>query len=317
MANKSSKSAYKTRHSRGRIAYKVILPVILISLALFLSVNIFNFNDKDSPDKKEMLQLWAAGAFEQIYSLSSEQLIQKPLDYFLLTINGFSAYQLAIAQINNFSMLSYIDNCIWSLRKALLFREGPTDGRLLYVLGKAYYYKGTGYNDLAIRYLEKAVKAGYAERDIPEYLGMAYINIRDYRNSVAAFTRALNTPGPDGKFSPSDTLLLSIAGSYIALGEDDSAYAYLLQCLEVSRDSKMIFAARLTLGDILLRRGDLDGAEEQYAKVIAESGGNAEAYFRLGELFNRRGETVRARAEWRRAVQTDPVHMGARARLNM
>jgi len=316
MAKDRSKSGYRVRQNRRRTVYRTILLIILVSLISFLSIGLYNLRENEGPGRKEFLQLWASDAFDKIYQLSGEQLAQKPMDYFLLTIHGFSAYQLAIAQINNFNMLSYIDSCIWSLRKALLFKEGPSDGRLLYVLGKAYYYKGTGYGDLAIKYLEKAQEAGYNEKDIPEYLGMAFISVNDYRSSVAAFAQALNPPGGFNS-EPSDTLLLSIANSYIALGEDDTALAYLMRCLEISRDSRMIFASRLALGDILFRKGDTAGAEEQYTRVIEESGGNAEAYYHLGEMFNSQGETVRARAEWRRAIQIDPAYMPARLRLNM
>jgi len=268
--------------------------------------------EKNSVDRKEFLQLWESGAFEETYLLSAEQLIQKPLDYFLLTIHGFSAYQLAIAQINNFNMLQFLDNCIWTLRKALLNKEGLNDGRLFYVLGKAYYYKGPGYGDLTIKYLEKAQETEFVARDIPEYLGLAYASVGDYRSSVAAFAFVLNSPRGD-----SDTLLLAIASSYLALGEDESARAYLIRCLEVSKDTRIIFTARLNLGEVLFRQGDIAGAESQYIRVIEESGGNAEAHYRLGEIYTARGETVRGRAEWRRAIQIDPSHRLTRIRLNM
>ena len=315
MGKNNSRSAYRGRKGRRWIIYRAILLIFIVFLA-FLSIYFINLNQKNIPARKDLLQLWASNQFEELYQISGEQLLQKPLDYFLLTIHGFSAYQLAIAQINNFSMLTYIDNCIWSLRKALLLKEGREDGRLFYVLGKAYYYKGTGYGDLAVKYLEKSGETGYWEKDIPEYLGMSYINIKDYSSSISAFAGALNNTAGSGS-SPSDTLLLSIANSYIALDEDDAAYAYLARCLEVSKDSKIISAARLSLGDILFRRGDLDGAEEQCVRVINETGGSADAHYRLGEIYSRQGEPVRARAEWRRAVQIDPSHASARSRLNL
>lgn len=311
MVKDRSKSGYKVRKNRRRTAYKATLLVFLVLLISIMAVNRLNLMQKDVPVKKDFLQLWASGNFEEVYLHSRDQLSQKPLDYFLLTVHGFSAYELAIAQITNYNTLVYIDNCIWSLRKALLFKEGQSDGRLLYVLGKAYYYKGTGYSDLAIKYLEMAIENGYDEVDIPQYLGLAYISAKDYRSSVVAFTRALNS-----SFA-SDTLLLSIAGSYIALGEDDAARAYLMRCLEISMDSQMIFNARLYLGEILFRKGDLIEAEAEYLKVAEESGGNAEAHYRLGELYSLNGETVRARAEWRKAVQIDPAHIPARSRLNI
>jgi tetratricopeptide (TPR) repeat protein len=133
---------------------------------------------------------------------------------------------------------------------------------------------------------------------------------------VASFALALNPPGT-ANASTSDTLLLAIASSYIALGEDEAAQAYLVRCLDTSKDTNIIFTARLNLGEILFRRGDTAGAEAQYNRVIEESGGNAEAHYRLGEIYFSRGETVRSRAEWRRAIQIDPSHRLTRIRLNM
>jgi tetratricopeptide (TPR) repeat protein len=289
------------------------LLVVLLSL---IPLYIFNFRGEKGADRKDILQLWESLAFDKVYQLSREQLAQKPLDYFLLTINGFSAYQLAIAQINNSSMLNYLNNCIWSLRKAMILKEGADDGRLFYVLGKAYYYKGTGYEDLSIQYLKKARNSAFNAQDIPEYLGLAYASasVRDYQSSIEAFTQVLNSP--DYAFFPSDTLLLSIANSYIALGEDETAQVYLKLCLETSKDSYMISTVRLSLAQILFRNADFAGAEALY-NVIIQEGGNADAYFYLGELYNSRGETVRARAEWRRAIQIDPSHRQARQRLNI
>ena len=217
-------------------------------------------------------------------------------------------------------MLAYINNCIWALRKALLFHENTADGRIHYVLGKAYYYKGSGYADLAVNYLEKARSASYRAGDIPEYLGLAYAGIRDYRNSVAAFSMALGDDQSDlhqTDIHQSDILLISIARSYLALGENDSARAYLIRCLDISKDSKTIAAARLLLGGIFLKNGDIAGAETEFLKVIEENGDNAEAHYQLGELYSVTGDNTRARAEWRRVLRIDPAHGPARSRLNV
>jgi tetratricopeptide (TPR) repeat protein len=288
----------------------VFFAVILIALIPGVFAR---WSNTGGNERKKLRSLWDSGAFEDVYTGSREQLEQKPLDYFLLTSRGFSAYQLALAQINNHDTQIYIDDCIWSLRKAMLFGEGRNNGQLFYVLGKAYYDKGQGYADLAVNYLEKARNAKYEADDIPQYLGLAYAAIRDYRSSVAAFTLTLGTPDR----TPSDTLLLSIARSYLALEEDESARAYLVRCVETSKDSRAIAAARLLLGGILVKGGDAAGAEAQYLKALEEGGENADAHFHLGELYDAGGDRVRARAEWRNAVRIDPAHGLARARLNI
>ena len=305
-------SAYKTDFRRKGIFQKVLLGAIILILLSLLPAVYFKLQGHGDNERRELREFFNSGIFEKAYTQSREMLVEKPIDFYLLTIHGFSAYQLAIAQINSFDTLSYVNDCIWSLRKAMLFREGASDARIFYVLGKAYYNKGSWYADLAVNYLEKAKAANYAADDIPEYLGLAYAAIRDYRSSVAAFAEAL-TRGPD----PSDILLLSIARSYQAIEEYESARAYLIRCLEISRDSSTIAAARLLHGNVLVTLGDFPGAEAEYQKVLEENSENAEAHFQMGELFFLCNDPTRARAEWRRAIRINPAHAQARSRLNI
>ena len=141
MPKDRSQSGYKVRKNRRRTIYKAALFLILLSIIIIFSVNMLFLRQNSRIDRRDIIELWSSGAFEEVYRLSSNYLAQRPLDYFFLTINGFSSYQLAIAQINNLNMQSFIDSAIWSLRKALLLNETDRDGRIYYVLGKAYYYK--------------------------------------------------------------------------------------------------------------------------------------------------------------------------------
>ena len=309
-------AAYGNGFKRKRVFQKATLAVILLLLLLLVPLVYFKQKGTGGNERKELRDTFESGAFNSSYNLSGEMLKEKPLDSFLLTIHGFSAYQLAIAQINSFDTLSYINDCIWALRKALLLKDSSSDGRIFYVLGKAYYYKGSGYADLAINYLERSRASAYRAADIPEYLGMAYAAIKDFRSSVAAFALALT--GEDAfNAGPSDILLLSIARSYLALEETDLGQSYLVRCLETSKDSRTITAARLLLAEVLFKNGDLPEAEAEYLKIIDENGEHAEARYQLGELYASAGDTTRARAEWRRAIRFDPVHSAARRRLNL
>jgi tetratricopeptide (TPR) repeat protein len=260
--------------------------------------------------QKNLLTLWEQGAYGEAFKASGEELALRPMDYLALTIHGFSAYQLGIAQINNSDTLKFIDECVWSLRKALLTKRLSNLGELYYVLGKAYYHKGPVFADLAVEFLEKALALSFQARDISEFLGLSYANIQDYRSSVAAFTLALGE-------GSSDLLLISIARSYMILGEAPMAKPYILRSIETSRDSQNIIAARLLYAEILMNEGNSGEAELQYQFILDETGGNAEAYYQIGELYAARGDTTRARAEWRRAVRFDPAHKMARQRLNM
>jgi len=283
-----------------------------IAVVIFSVFIISHLKNSSKNEKKELSRIWNDGNYEQAYIISKASLQEKPVDYFLLTINGFSAYQMGIAQINSQNTLSFINECIFSLRKALLHREAAKDGRIFYVLGKAYGYKGSEYADLSVKYLEMANSLSYKAYDIPEYLGLAYAAYGDYRSSVEAFTQAFVS----GK-QPSDNLLLSISRSYIEMGEYNMALGYLNRCIDFSADSKSIILSRFMLAEIYKSRDDYDRAEKHYLSIISDFGENAEVHYQLGELYNQKGDTTRARSEWRTTIKQDPAHAKARARLNI
>jgi len=307
----------KIRSRSGRHIYRLnkirnfVFVLVIFFAAAALVLFITNLQNNVKNNKRELINIWNAGNYEQTYKISKDALNDKPFDYFLLTINGFSAYQWGISQINNHNTIYYIDSCIRSLRKAMLLKNSSNDARIFYVLGKAYSYKGPEYSDLAVKYLEMAYNRHYEAQDIPEYLGLAYAAAGDYRSSVEAFTKAFKTG------SLSDNLLMSIARSYMAMEEYNMASGYLQRCIDLSPDSKSIFTARLLLAEIYIHLGDNNNAQAQYLSVLNESGENAEVRYQLGELFNLMGDTTRARAEWRIAYRQDPTHAKARARLNI
>jgi len=309
--------AFGDGYRRKRVFQRVLFAALLLILLSLIPAVYFKLKDHRVNERKELKGAFGSGNFDMAYTQSREMLKQDPMDFSLLTFNGFSAYQLAIAQINSHDTLFYVDECIWALRKALLLKEGTSDGRIFYVLGKAYYNKGRGYADLAVKYLEKARTARYRSEDIPEFLGLSYAAVGDYRSSVEVFSEALAADGKSGAKEPSDVLLLSIARSYMALDENERARAYLIRCLEVSKDFRTVAAARLLHGSLLLKSGDFSGAEAEYLKVLEESGENAEAHYQLGELYSLAGDPTRARAEWRRALRIDPAHAPSRSRLNL
>jgi tetratricopeptide (TPR) repeat protein len=306
-------SAYR-KHLRRKRLILTAAALVFIALAVFVStrvvVKVQEWAAKG--DRRELLRLWDSGDYDEVFRISQTALDSRPADYFLLTMHGFSAYQLGISQINSLNAEQYFDKCISSLRQAMIDKKSENDGRLYYVLGKAYSYKGENYADSTIKYLEKAKALSDSTADIPEYLGMAYFAVGDYRKSVAAFSEALLTSSE----GPSGPLLLFIARAYIALEEFDNARPYLQRCIEVSPDFRTVLSARLYMAEVLKMNGDIDGAVKQLQEIIAETGDNAEAHYQLGELYYLQGRIERARGEWRFAYRADPTHAKARARLN-
>ena len=314
MYSKKTRTDYR-KQGRRRKLLLVAGVLFIVGIGTAASMHLAGRQrDLSRGERRELLELWESGAFDEVFRVSTDALVPRPLDYFLLTMHGFSAYQMGISQTSSLTAEQYFDASIWSLRKAMLHRNAANDGRLYYVLGKAYSYKGEGFADLSIRYLEKARGLSFHAADIPQYLGMSYAAIGDYRRSVTAFTEAL---GAQGELGPSGPLLLSIARSYFALDEVETARAYLLRCITISMDSRIVLSARLLLAEVLRKADDIEGAKEQLQTIIDEMGENADARFHLGEIFALQGETARARAEWRLALRADPAHMMARARLSI
>ncbi|MCL2440330.1 MAG: tetratricopeptide repeat protein [Treponema sp.] len=261
-----------------------------------------------SNEKRELYRVWADADYERAYEITKNLLINKPVDYLFLTVNGFSAYQLGISQINYQSMLYYIDECIFSLRKALI--QNSNDASVYYVLGKAYRQKGREYADLSVKFLEMADKLSYKAADIPEYLGLSYAEYGDYRSSVEAFSRVFAA----GQ-KPSDNILLSIARSYMEMEEYNMAMSYLQNCIDNSEDSKAKVFARYMLAEIYRNTKDFEKAENQYSVILGVIGENAETRYQLGVLYSQQGDNTRARSQWREAFRLDPTHARARARL--
>jgi tetratricopeptide (TPR) repeat protein len=312
MFNDKTRTGYGQQIYRHKIIRVIAATVFIAAAVVVLLSVVIRPENRATNDRRELLRLWNEEDFETVYTISKNALAENPIDNFLLTINGFSAFQLGISQINNYNTLSYINECVVSLRKAMLLKESAHDGRVCYVLGKAYSYKGDEYADLAIKYLEMAKYLSYDARDIPEFLGIAYAACGDYRSSVEAFSLAFI---PDKQ--PSDTLLLSIARSYMAMEEFTMAAGYLKRCVDISADSKSILVARLLLAENSASSGDHDGAVSQYISILNDVGENAEVHYQLGELYRLKGDTARARSEWRLAYRQDPAHAKARARLNI
>jgi len=306
------RSSYSTNILKKRIIKKIIVSALLLVLALFVFLLIRNNRLQQINTRDYLLSLWNNGRYEEVLQKVKSDLQKKPVDTFLLTMYGFSAFQVAEAQIAPQDAQVYYDECISSLRKVLLHESKSKDGKIPYVLGKAYFKSGPSYADSAILYLEKAKKLGFSAPDLYEYLGLAYASVKDYRNSVAAFSEALQ---PEKE--PSDVLLLAIATSYIGLEDYDNAKAYLYRCIESTRDDDLRSRARLSLASLFVSEGKQQEAIDQYLAIIADNDQNAEAHFQLGELYASSGDTIKARSEWRKTLKIDPHHGPARNRLSM
>jgi len=263
--------------------------------------------------KRAVLSDWQKRDWDKVLADCTSSLEAKSLDPFYLGFAGLSAYYEASELPDGEEKNGLVDRCIVYLRKTLVVTESGRAGRIPraemeYVLSKAYYAKGASYYDSVVKYMEASLSDGYLGDDSREYLAVAYAGLGDSAKAVENFELAL-------KRHRTDLLLIAAGKAYIDEGKSDRAEALLLEALSKSHDVLAREKCRFTLAQIYELRGEMSKAQDQIELVIGENPESADAHYRLGLIYQKLGDAVRARAEWRRAVSIDPMHVAARQKL--
>ena len=199
------------------------------------------------------------------------------------------------------------------MRIALYDAKNSLKPQLYYMLGKTYYYKNTissyYYADLAIKYLQLAQENGYKADDIHLFLGMCFAELGDYQNSISAFSEAL-------RIRESDVVLFSIAEQYYKAGQLPSAKQYLFRIQQNSEQEDFIERSSILLGNIYTAEGKYQDALEEFQTILKKNKNSADAYYGIGVIYEKQGDLVRARSEWRKAIKIQVNHPGAAAKLS-
>jgi len=309
----SSRGSYAEKRKRARrLAFlstlAVFLVISLIGWRLTKSGFFSRLSEGQKTPKSSILTFWENRDWDLVFSASDDSLAIAPLDSFYLGFKGLAAFYKGIELPEGSDRDILINAAIVALRKALAVGGTIPKAQFEYVLGKAYYYKGQSYWDASIRYLEAASIDGYEGADSQEYLAVAFAGLGENERSATAFESALQKSRAEG-------LLIAAAKAYTDLGKLDRAEAFLDEALSTGADSLLRTKARFLLADLCARKGDTNKAEELILAILQDDADSPEAHFRLGLLYQERGDPVRARAEWRKAVSIDPMHAASRQKL--
>lgn len=291
----------------------VLLLVICVACASVVYFNRLN-NSKSAYSSDNLEKLWADSNFEELYKVTGEILETKPIQSNVLIYRGFCCYYLAIAQTDMSQALTYIDEAINLLRIALISVNTEIKGQVEYMLAKSYFQKNTfasynSYGDLVIKYFEKAKADGYVADDMAEYLGLTYAALGMTEKSISAFTEALS-------IRESDVLLNAIGEQYYLIGEYSRAKQYLFKVVNDSKDDLLVLKCRNILGKIYLEENNLMDAKKEFEAILAKDSNFADAYYGLGLLYEKQGDMLKARSEWRKTLQVQMNHQGALQKLN-
>jgi Flp pilus assembly protein TadD len=147
-----------------------------------------------------------------------------------------------------------------------------------------------------------------AWRANPGYYPLAYrIAVRLWGTSddrlpeMLAWARMAVALRPD---SPFPHTLLAMA--WRGLRNWGEAEASARRALELGRKDPGYFGGYITLGNVLLEKGDLDGAEANYRAAIAIDPGTGTISYNLGLVYDRRGDLAGAEGWFRKAIAAAP-----------
>lgn len=276
-------------------------------LFLFVAFSIFLFhyirNSKDLPSIKEIYDDWQTSSYNSVCLKSARLLQDDPFNAELLTFNGFASYYIYVSENEDANTLSYLENAITSLRRALHFVDEKDVPKVAYILGKAYYQKGEYYADLALKYLEIAEKSQEMNQfeDLHEFKGMACLSLKDFESAINSFTQAL-------KETSTPFLLYVVGETYMKMKDFQNAKQYFFQTITKTQDEILQLKCRYQIGVILFDEGDFEGAKREFWAILEKNEMSAEAHYGLGLVFEKEGDLVKARSEWRRALKSNPLH---------
>lgn len=308
-----SSSYEKERRARrlARLGLSLVALAVLASLVFFVARSrvLERILPERGVPKEKILETWEARDWTGLLALTASSLEIEPLEPYYLTFDGFASFYLAMELPEGEERASYADRAVIQLRKALSVGKGAFPRtQAEYVLGKAYFHKGPAYADLAVRYLLEAEASDYRAADADEYLALAYGQLGEARAALERFEAALAR-------SRSETLLVAAAQARLDSGDADGAEPLLREAIASGRDALVREKARFALARILMDRKDYAGVESELQLLLAANPESAEAHYRLGLVHQERGDPVKARASWRRAVSLDPMHAASRQKL--
>ena len=262
---------------------------------------------------KTIKEAWGSYDYQKVYELCKVFLQDNTYNNTALTYYSYACFFLAQAQTDTQQAQSYLDECINNIRIALYEADQSLVPQLQYMLGKAYFYKNTitthYYADLAVKYLILAKQSGYQADDIAEYLGLSYASLGMTMESISAFTEALLV-------RESDSLLLAIAEQYYKAQELNAAEQYLFRIIKNSDNEDIILKSENLLGTIYIDKEDYDAALEEFENVLKKNENSADAHYGIGVIYEKQGNIVKARSEWRKALKIQVNHPGALQKMS-
>ena len=292
-----------------RVAAVIVL-LSVIALSTWFGINKYQ---QGRITIKNIKEAWSVYDYQKVYELSKAFLQNDTYNNTALTYYSYACFYLAQAQTDTQQAQSYLDECINNIRVALYEADNSLIPQLQYMLGLAYFSKNTitthYYADLAVKYLLLAKENGYEADDIAEYLGLSYASLGMTMESISAFTEALLV-------RESDSLLLSIAEQYYKAKELNASEQYLFRIIKNSDNEDIVLKSQNLLGNIYIDKEDYEAALQEFNNVLKKNENSADAHYGIGVIYEKQGNMVKARSQWRKALKIQVNHAGALQKMS-
>jgi tetratricopeptide (TPR) repeat protein len=249
-----------------------------------------------------------AGNYNIVIHEGLPYLEKKPNNPRLLRYLGESYYYIS-SSLTEGEKEESINNAILYLRKGIaLSRFGEVLTKSYFILGMSYFKKGTSYYELAVEYLKKALDDGYKDKGISELLGYCYYKLGAFDEAITYLEKAKDE-------SPKDVTRLYLAHAYKDKGMYESALKELNFLIEGSEDPAIVEEAYAATIWIDFKEERFDNVRKNIESLLKINPGSAFAHYWLGNLYEREGNLLAARKEWRETLKIDPKHIGAIEKL--
>ncbi len=299
-----------THHGFFSSRFFVICIIVISALILIFGTLYIRRTKSFLPSVSSLYEQWNLNNYLSVYEKSGLILNKRPLDGSVLALHGFASYYLFSEQNDSTAAQTYLVSAINSLRNGWYRVSDSEKPQIAYILGKAYYQRGYYYADLSKKYLDYAYQSGMHFNDLPEFRGLAASLLGDYTTSIEAFTEALAV-------NPSDLLLFTLSQNYLQINNTEKAKQYLYETIRTTKDDMLELKCRYLLGNVFLQEKNNADALNEFNTILEKDPNFADAHYGLGVIYENQGDLIKARAEWRKAIRINPVHPGARLKLNL
>lgn len=253
---------FSKRKGTAYLLFALLIPLFFaVTYYINQGVKLHTTRMNKSIDEEELNRLWENKEYKKIAEVCDEVLEENYLDVNFLAVAGFANFYMGISQVSLEMKIPFINQSIFHLRKALIAADDELRGKISYVLGKAYYYKGRHYSDLCIKYLDMSLEEGYSGTDIYEFKGLAYYDLKEYQFSLDEFMKL-------SEEKRSADVLFIMASAYGQLDRHEDKEIYLKKVLSKADKLQLKIDTNYMLASSLLKRGRYSESLEYSSKVI-------------------------------------------------